>query len=144
MLDRGLAERAEHVAAEAADKALAAGEPHPLDLVGHSGQHLDPGLRHQARHLLGLSALMLMIAQDADHGDAAGAQVFQQVLDLRGLAEIDQVAAQAQDVGLFMDLVEQVAVDAVRGLADMQVADGGDAKLLAGAGFHAGLRRLGV
>ncbi|MNE84858.1 hypothetical protein D3C80_1817990 [compost metagenome] len=87
---------------------------------------------------------MLMIAQDADHGDAAGAEIFQQVLDLCRLAEIDKVATQAQHIGVFMDPVEKVAIDAVRGLADMQVAHGGDAQLRLRARFHSGLRRLTV
>ncbi|MNY66542.1 hypothetical protein D3C86_2039850 [compost metagenome] len=56
---------------------------------------------------------MLVIAEHADHGNATGMQVFQQVLDLHGLAEVDQVAAQTQDVGVLMDAVEQVAIEAL-------------------------------
>ncbi|KAK0361017.1 hypothetical protein LTR94_025016, partial [Friedmanniomyces endolithicus] len=143
-LHRGLAERTEHVAAEAAHEAFSPGETDAVDLIGLAGQHLDPGLGQHADDFLRLAALVLVIAEHADHGDAAGAQILQQVLHLDRLAEIDQVAAQAQHVRVFMHPVEQVAIGAMRGLADMQVADGGDAQLLLRSGFHARLRRLAV
>ena len=61
-----------------------------------------------------------------------------------GLSVFGIVAAQAQDVGVVGDALEQLAVRAVVGLADVQVADGGDAQLLGRAGLQAGLGGLGI
>ncbi|MNT01857.1 hypothetical protein D3C72_1363420 [compost metagenome] len=144
LLDRSLSERTEHVTTEAADKALAAGETDAPDLIGLSGQHPDARLGHQSGDFVGLAAFMLMIAENPNHGDAAGAQVFEQVLDLACLAEVDQVAAKAEDVGVFVHAVEEVAIDTVRSLADVKVANGGDTQLPSRSGLHAGLRRLDV
>ena len=94
--------------------------------------------------MLGLAALMLVIAQHPDHRNFAGADVLQQDLHLARLAEIDQISAQAQDVGVVGHTLEQFAVRPLVGLAHMQVADRGHAQLLLRSGLKPWLGRLGI
>jgi hypothetical protein len=142
-LDRGLAERAQHVAAEAADESLAAREADALDLIGLAGQHPHPGVAQHLRHMFGLAAFVFVIAQHPDHGNLARPDVLQQDLDLARLAEIGQVAAQAQDVGVLMHLFEQGAVGRSWVSPTCRSPTAATRSFFFGPALHPGLGRLG-
>ena len=60
--------------------------------------------------LLRLAAFVIVIAEHAEHRDGAGLDVLGEDLRLAGLAEIGEVAAQQQHVGMARDFGEQLAI----------------------------------
>ncbi len=63
-----------------------------------------PGAVQDSRHLFGLAAFVIVIAEHADDRDRAGAQILGEDLGLAGLAEIGEVAAQGEHVRGFGNL----------------------------------------
>ncbi len=136
-LDRRFAEGAEHMAAEAAGKALDAGKTDAVDLDRLTFQKMHARTLDDRRHLVHMAAFVIVVAEHADDGDGAGAQVGREQFRLGRFAEIGQVAGEDENVGSMGDLGEEIPVGLWAVFLDMQVADGCD-RDLAVAGFSGG------
>ena len=75
---------------------------------------------------LGLSALVIVVAEHADDRDRAGADVLGEDFGLARLAEIGEVAAKHEHVGDARDFREHLAIGGDAVLGDVKVADRGD------------------
>src|SRR5690348_13176772 len=70
-LDNGLAERRELAAPEAAKKALHAREADAVDLMRLLVEHDHPCLVEDRANVLRLAALVVVVAEDSEHGNRA-------------------------------------------------------------------------
>ena len=86
---------------ETTDKPLDPGEADALDHVGRPVKHDDAGVFENPRNRVGLAGLEIVIAQDAEHGDALQGQLerIHQQTGFLGKAVISQIATQQQNVG---------------------------------------------
>src|SRR5262249_50725658 len=130
-LDGGLAERAEHAAAEAAGESLDADEADPGDLERLAAEEVNAGLAQDGGHFVLLAGLEIMVAEDGDDRHRGTADVFRQALGLLRLPGIGQVAAEDDRPRLTRHLGEEIAEGPARMLPGMQVADCRNSKRLA-------------
>ena len=86
---------AQLAAAEAAEKALHAGEADLVIITACSASTVTPAPWRMRADLLGLAAFIIVVAEHGDDRDRAGAQILGEDLGLAGLAEIGEVAAQS-------------------------------------------------
>ncbi len=129
-LDDRLAERRELAAAEAAEESLHAGKADALDLDRLLVEHGHAGIAEDRADLLRLAAFVIVVAEHADDRDRASADVLGEDLRLPRLAEIGEVAAQHQHVGVVGDFGEQLAIGRDAVLHHVEVADRRDAQLV--------------
>jgi hypothetical protein len=126
-LDHGLAPRAERAAPEAAAEALHAGEADAVHHVRVAVEHRHADVAQGVGHHLGRAALVVVVAEHRDGREAQRAELLHQHARLLGGAVVGEVAAEEEHVGAFGHLGEDRGERAVRRLADVHVAHGGDA-----------------
>ena len=122
-LDDRLAERRQLTAAKAAEEALHPGKADTVDLVRLLVEHDHPGAVEDLAHDFRLPAFVIVVAKHAEHGDGARLDVLGEDFRLARAAEIGEVAAQQQDVGMAGNLAEQLAVRRFVVLLNMKVTD---------------------
>ena len=122
-LDDRLAEGSELAAAEPAEKALHTREADTLDFNCLLLEDFHARRAQDFANLVRLAALVVMVAENTDHGDRARLDIVGENLSLFGFAEIRQVPAQHQHVGLGRDLREDIAIGRDAVLLHVEVAD---------------------
>ncbi len=127
LLDRGLSPRTEGAAAEATDESLGSRKADPEHFDGVAVEQLHAGLDKDASDRVFGAALVVVVAQNANHRDAHDRQLLREHARLVFEPVVRQVAAEQEHVCRSVRLSEQWRELTAGRLATVEIPDGSDA-----------------